>query len=168
MNDTTAALLAKLKAKTNPDALAPDSINIAQVAKDVETVEANPVIKTEMIGAKSLAPPALVAEYQQYTAAKVSTCLITSTGKRINFTNYQYYTKDPEIIRYLDREIANGLIGFIRGKMLTAAELDPETAKKREIIEEFKASQEGREFGDTKSIAERTTALTSGQVASSN
>ena len=34
-----------------------------------------------------------------------------------------------------------------------------------QIIDEFKASQEGREFGDTKPESERTTALSSGQVA---
>lgn len=176
MNDTTApkidttTLLADIKKKANKaDALevpavevpvAPvvelpnvDSTDIAQVSKDLETVQANlPVAEG-------------VAEYQQYTSSRVSTTLITPSGKRIRFSNYQYYTVDSDIINYLDKEIAAGLKGFIKGKLLTSAELDPEAAKKREIIEEFKASQEGRDFGNTKPKSERTTALSSDQVA---
>lgn len=161
MNDTpkvkidTATLLANLKNKADPD------VSVSSPAVEVAPVEA------------SLDPPAIVPAvpavpvelYQQYASSRVSTCLITPTGKRINFTNYQYYTKDPEIMRYLDREIATGLKVITKGKKLTADELNPEAAKKREIIEEFKASQEGREFGDTKDASDRTSALSSDQVA---
>ncbi len=127
--------------------------------------KAAPTVPTE---STEVVPPAQAVpedQYQQYTASRVSTCLITPSGKRINFTNYQLYTKDSEIIRYLDREIEAGTIGIIKGKILTTSELNPEAAKKREIIEEFKASQEGREFGNTKPTEERTSALSSSQVA---
>lgn len=179
MNDSpenkidTATLLANLKKKANqkvspvetalvvPGVDSVKSADIVQVEKDLETVQVNlpelPAAEVPKVKEK--------AEYQQYTASRVSTCLITPTGKRINFSNYQYYTKDPEIIRYLDKEITAGLKGLIKGKVLTASELNPEAAKKREIIEEFKVSQEGREFGSTKPESERTTALSSDQVA---
>lgn len=58
--------------------------------------------------------------------------------------------------------------GFTKGKVLTAEELNPEAAKKRAIIDDFKASQEGREFGGSKNKSERTIALTSSQVASAS
>lgn len=167
----TATLLANLKNKAKPEVPA---VEAAPVVPELATAIDLGVKKLEAAGVEvapvipATAPPViaeLVAEYQQYTASRVSTCLITPTGKRINFSDYQYYTRDPEIIQYLDKEIKAGLIGFIKGKLLTAAELDPEATKKREIIEEFKASQEGRDFGNTKPESERTAALSSDQVA---
>jgi len=99
--------------------------------------------------------PEAAAEYKQYTSSKISTCLFTPTGKRINFTNYEYYTKDPEIMEYLDYEIANGLIGFKAGKMVKAEDINPMAALKRRHIEEFLASQEGRDYSSgTLSAAE--------------
>lgn len=138
-----ATLLANLKDKTNPESSTPPVVPVVPDA------------------------PAKTNEdkYQQYNSSRVSACLITPTGKRINFTNYQYYTKDPEIVAYLDSQIQQGLSGFVKGNLLTAAELDPETAKRRKIIEEFKASQEGREFGDTKPKSERVITITSDEVA---
>ena len=155
MNDTTkpevkldaSSILAKAKASIEGSDNAPPEVE----APDT-------VVQTVVV-------PSEGAVYQQYSSARTSTCLITPTGKRINFTSYQYYTKDPEIIAYLDKAIKDGLRGFTKGKKLTAEELNPEAAKKREIIEEFKASQEGREFGNTKAVEARTTALSSGQVA---
>lgn len=165
----TATLLANLRNKANPE------VPAVVAAPAVLEPESAPAISAadEFNLSAGIAPPdppapvvaEPVAEYQQYTASRVSTCLITPTGKRINFTNYQYYTKDPKIIRYLDTEISRGLKGFIKGKVLTAEELNPDAAKKREIIEEFKVSQEGREFGNTKPESERSTALSSDHVA---
>ena len=138
---------------------------------DAATLLANLKNKTEPVAPEAQVPveppvaPVQEVEYQQYTSARVSTCLITPSGKRVNFTNYQYYTNDPEIVRYLDAEIARGLSNFTKGEMLTADELDPETAKRRKIIDEFKASQEGREFGNTKDVSERTNVLSSSEVA---
>ena len=154
----TATLLANLKNKADPHIPLP----AVEAAPVIPAVAPAPVVDPPVLPVVEIAPAEL---YQQYTSSRVSTCLITPTGKRINFTNYQYYTKDPEIVRYLDREIEGGLKVITKGKKLTAEELNPEAAKKREIIEEFKASQEGREFGDTKDVSERTTALSSDQVA---
>ena len=148
----TSVLLANLKKRADPE------VPVVKTAPALATaaIPAAPVVEVE---------PAQIAEYQQYTSSRIATCLITQSGKRINFTNYQYYTKDPDIIAYMDTELKNGLRGFRKGKKLTATELDPETAKKREIIDEFKASQEGREFGNTKPELERSTALSSDHVA---
>ena len=162
MNDNvdTSTLLANLKSKANPEA------PIVEATSGVATAaatEAPPAIDAVVDAIVATADPE--ESYQQYTASRVSTCLITPSGKRVNFTNYQYYTKDAEIIAYLDQEIKRGLIGFTKGKVLTVAELNPEAAKRREIIEEFKASQEGRDFGSTKPESERSTALSSDQVA---
>jgi hypothetical protein len=85
-------------------------------------------------------------EYQQYTSARISTCLITPTGKRINFTNYEYYTKDKEIITFLDEELENGCRAFVKGQLLSVDDINPAAAAKRKIIEDFKASQDGRDF----------------------
>ena len=165
----TATLLADIKKKANKAA----ALEVAPAVEAAPVVpEPAPVIEAAKLHPAGLAglaeaakTPELEAEYQQYTSSRNATCLITQSGKRINFTNYQYYTKDPDIIAYMDTELKNGLRGFRKGKKLTATELDPEAAKKREIIDEFKASQEGREFGNTKPKSERTTALSSDHVA---
>jgi hypothetical protein len=93
------------------------------------------------------APATQVEElYQQYTCSRVSTCLITPTGKRVNFTNYEYYTKDPDIIEYLNAEIQNGIRGIKSGQQVKAADINPMAALKRKHIEEFLASQDGRDY----------------------
>jgi len=88
------------------------------------------------------------AEYQQYSSSRISTCMIAPSGKRINFTNYEYYTKDAEIIAFLDGEIDAGIRVITKGDLVTKSELSPAAALKRKHIEEFKASQEGRDFSD--------------------
>lgn len=89
-------------------------------------------------------------EYQQYSSSRISTCMIVPGGKRINFTNYEYYTKDPEIIAYLDKEIAAGMRVITKGKMVSQDDLNPAAALRRKTIEEFKASQEGRDFSESR------------------
>ena len=86
------------------------------------------------------------AEFQQYTSALVATCLFTPTGKRINFANYEYYTKDSEIIEYMDAQLKIGLRGFKKGEIVLAEDINPMAALKRKHIEEFLASQVGRDF----------------------
>ncbi len=155
-------LLANLKKKADPEVpVSAPAVEAAPVSLEPAPAPAEPVAEAFV----PIVEPEPVELYQQYASSRVSTCLITPNGKRINFTNYQYYTKDPDIIRYLDREIVGGLKVITKGNKLTADELNPEAAKKRRIIEEFKASQEGREFGDTKDVSERTTALSSDHIA---
>ena len=94
-------------------------------------------------------------EYQSYSSARISTSLVTPTGKRINFTNYAYYTNDEEIISFLNREIKLGCPAITKGDRLSADEINPAAAEKRRIIEEFKVSQEGRDFSGEFAMEER-------------
>lgn len=107
-------------------------------------------------------------EYQQYASTRVSVCLIAPGGKRINFANYEYYTKDPELIAFLDKEIAAGLRGFTKGKLVRAKDINPAAALKRKHIEEFLASQEGRDFtsaqADPAVVAKKAGVLSSAGV----
>lgn len=109
------------------------------------------------------------AEYQQYTSARIAASLITPEGKRINFTNYEYYTKDTDIMEYLNNQIAKGLKGFKRGKMVRASEINPMAALKRKHIEEFLASQAGRDFSSgtlsPEEVRKKSSILGSGGVA---
>jgi hypothetical protein len=103
--------------------------------------------------------------FQHYSSSRVSTCLVTTAGVRINFTNYEYYTKNPDIIEYLNEAIAVGLRGITKGEMVSKDELSPMAALKRKHIAEFLASQKGRDYGDTKDKSQRTKTLTTDQVA---
>ena len=84
--------------------------------------------------------------FQQYSSARQSCSLITPTGARINFTNYEFYTKEPAFIEYIDSLIDSGVRGFKKGKAVHASEVNPMAALKRKHIEEFLASQTGRDF----------------------
>lgn len=115
------------------------------------------------------APEVGEPEYQQYASTRLSICLIVPGGKRINFTNYEYYTKDPEIMEYLDTQIAKGLRGYAKGKRVRAEDINPMAALKRKHIEEFMASQEGRDFtsrlADPEKIAQKAAMLSTSGVA---
>ena len=102
--------------------------------------------KKEAPEAKKEATGSGKKEYQQYQSARVSTCLVTPAGQRINFTNYNFYTKDADTIAYLDGAIEKGMRAISKGEKLSADEINPAAAAKRKIIEDFKASQEGRDF----------------------
>lgn len=93
-------------------------------------------------------------KFQHYSYSRVSTQLVTEKGKLIKFNNYEFITSDKECIDYLDEQIAGGLIGFAKGKLLTASEANPKERLKKEIIAEYLANQEklkapGRDFGKT-------------------
>ncbi len=87
-----------------------------------------------------------IKEYQQYSSARISTCMVTPGGIRINFTDYTYYTKNEEVMEYLDKAIDDGCKAITKGVRVSADEINPAAAAKRKIIEEFKKSQEGRDF----------------------
>lgn len=94
----------------------------------------------------NLPPKASTELYTQYTSSRLATCFITEAGIRINFTNYEYYTKNPVVIEYLDSQIAQGQRTIAKGKQVKAEDINPMAAKKRKHIEEFLASQVGRDF----------------------
>ena len=113
------------------------------------------------------APTPAPSLYTQYTSSRIATCFITPGGKRINFTNYEYYTQDLENISYLDREIERGIRGIIKGKQVTAEDINPLSAQKRKHIEEFLASQAGRDFSSGK-ISSQEAAMKSSIMSSAD
>jgi hypothetical protein len=127
-------------------------MDLTKVQKTPEA-PANPVaVKPEE---QATAKPAIVPEpvkYQHYTSARVSVRLITHTGGRITFTGYEFITRDKSIIEYLDTEIANGLVGIIKGALLTSDEADPVAAMKRKHIAEYLAEEEKKKVNAAKGI----------------
>ena len=112
-------------------------------------------------------------KYQHYTSAKISVTLISTKGKRIAFSNFEFITADQDIITYLDEEIANGIGIITKGELLTSKEADPMSALRERHIAEYLKEQEGDEkdgakaMGDTKSptATERLNPLASSAVA---
>jgi len=75
-------------------------------------------------------------KFQHYRSSRISTRLVATKGKKIVFTGFQYITKDPDIIEYLNFEISQGLPGITKGELLTEKEADPMEALKKRIIQE--------------------------------
>lgn len=78
-------------------------------------------------------------EFQEYTSARSSTRLITESGFRITFTNFQYLTQNEEAIAYLDEQIKLGLAGITKGKVLTTSDLNPMEALRKTMEAEIRA-----------------------------
>jgi len=76
------------------------------------------------------------AKYQHYKSSRVAMRLITTKGKKIIFTGYEFLTQDEEIIKYLDSEINQGLTCITKGGVVTLDDRDPMAAMKRKIIAE--------------------------------
>lgn len=119
---------------------------------------------------------ALEQKFQHYHSSRISMRLVTTTGKRITFTGFEFITQDEDIIDYLNSEIDQGLPGIAKGKFMTAAEADPMEALRRKHFEEFKVAQVQeaadkaagitREMGETEgSQGKMLGAAGSGQVA---
>lgn len=90
--------------------------------------------------AKVTAPEA--PKYQHYTSARVSMRLVTTAGKPIIFTGYEFLTQNKDLIEYLDKEIKDGLPGITRGELVSLEDKDPMAALKRKIIAEHEAKKE--------------------------
>lgn len=80
-------------------------------------------------------------KYQHYAYSKAATQLITPKGKKFSFVSHQLITDDPEIIEYLDAEIANGLKVITKGALLTSKESDPMRAVKALGVKEYLEEQ---------------------------
>jgi hypothetical protein len=104
--------------------------------------------------------------YQQFSCNRVACCVITPSGKRVNFTNYEHYTKDPEIVEFITEQIYLGARGFTKGAVVPAEDVNPQSAMKRKIIEEFLLSQKGRDFTSGSVTAEEL--LRSSSIMSSS
>ena len=69
--------------------------------------------------------PEDVPKYQHYKCARTAMRLITTKGKKVIFTAFEFITADPDIIEYLDEEIKQGLNIIVKGALLTADDIDP-------------------------------------------
>ena len=77
------------------------------------------------------------AQYQHYKSSRPSMRMITTEGKNISFTGYEFLTQDEDIIEYLDYELSKGLPGITKGELMTLSDKDPMEALKRKIIKEY-------------------------------
>lgn len=123
MNDTTKEALAKIKAGSSP----------------APTLTATDVSVPEQVTPKC-------GFFQHYLCSRISNILITPKGTKITFTNYELFTDDPDVVHYLDTEIEAGLKIISRGRIVSKEDTQPMAALKRKHIEEFLASQQGRDF----------------------
>lgn len=159
--------LAALKTKKAETPEAPD-LSVGEVPEEVQTAptpEPEPVVEPEPEVVEPVAPvlkDTSIKEYQSYTSARISTCLVTPGGIRINFTDYSLYTKNEDVIEYLNKTIKDGCKAIKIGERLSADEINPAAAFKRKVIEEFKASQEGRDFSGQGVMAAKAAAGQSG------
>lgn len=81
--------------------------------------------------------------WQQYKSARPSVRTITSSGKRICFTNYEYFTREKDVVEWLDSEISNyGLPGITKGELMSTSERDPMEKLKKQHIAEYLAAEE--------------------------
>ena len=100
-------------------------------------------------------------KFQHYKSSRQAVKLISKTGRKIIFVNFQYLTCEKEIIEYLDEEIELGLNVITKGELLTSAEADPMASLKRKHIAEYLAKEQkeltdaalgkSKDMGNTKS-----------------
>jgi len=72
-------------------------------------------------------------QFQEYKSSRSAMRLITDTGIKITFTNFRLLTQTKEAIEYLDKEIASGLPGITKGKLLTLDEVNPMETMRRDL-----------------------------------
>ena len=114
------------------------------------------------------APPEQV--FQQYKSARPAIRLVTPTGLRITFTNFQFLTQNEEFIAYLDLEISRGLQGITKGDVLTTSDLDPMQSMRKKVRAELLAELQeeasnaaagiSKNMGETKNRAQISPAST--------
>ena len=96
--------------------------------------------------------------YCCFITSKPAINFITESGKKVKFTGYRYITADPEIIDYLERQIAAGIRGLTKGDSIISKETDPMEAVRREEALKVLAEQEERArravMGETENMGE--------------
>ena len=105
-----------------------------------------------ILRAKAEAAP-VEQEFQQYKAAKAAVRLITREGIRITFTNFQYLTQNPDVIDYLDEEIAKGLQGITKGGVLSTSDLDPMQSMRKQARADLMAELEQEALDEAKGVS---------------
>jgi len=95
-------------------------------------------------------------EYQTYNSSRVSMQMVSTTGRRIRFSDYLFITKDEDLIEFLDREIALGNPYVTKGGKVATANRDPMAILRAKFYDEFKQAQaeeaKNRALGITKDM----------------
>ena len=98
------------------------------------------------------------AQFQQYKSARPAVRLVTYSGLRLTFTNFQFLTQSEEAIDYLDSEIAKGLQGISKGDVLTTSDLDPMQSMRKqvraELLAELKVAAANEAVGNSRDMGE--------------
>ena len=98
------------------------------------------------------------AQFQQYKSARPAVRLVTYSGLRLTFTNFQFLTQSEEAIDYLDSEIARGLQGISKGDVLTTSDLDPMQSMRKqvraELLAEIQAAAANEAVGNSRDMGE--------------
>ena len=98
------------------------------------------------------------AQFQQYRSARPAVRLVTHSGLRLTFTNFQFLTQSEEAIAYLDSEIAKGLQGISKGDVLTTSDLDPMQSMRKqvraELLAELKVAAANEAVGNSRDMGE--------------
>lgn len=87
------------------------------------------------------APKQAEKKFQHYGSGRSSTRVVTTTGRRIDFTNHQFITGDKDLIDFLNGEIDAGLHGITKGQLMTSEEANPMEALKASHFKEFQEMQ---------------------------
>lgn len=116
-----------LKANLNYGAEATDAASTEPTAEVTPTAAPEPKVEATV--------------FQHYASSRIAMRLVTTNGKKISFTNYQFITADPDIIDYLDAEIKAGINVITKGKAMTSEEADPMASLKRKHIAEYLEQQ---------------------------
>lgn len=112
-------------------------MNLESLKQNTAGASANPNLNTQ--GGGDVPPSTEEVKFQHYTSARQSVKLLTSSGRSIEFVNFQFITADEELIDYLNNEIRLGLTTITKGELMTAEEADPMVALKRKWQEEYDA-----------------------------
>jgi len=116
--------------------------------------------------------------YQQYNSTRQSQRLFTELGVPITFSGFEFITKNKDIIKYLNHQIAiRGIPGISIGEKLSTAKKNPMEELRNKHFAEFQKMKDDeranmargikQDMGSTKPLSEQQLgAVTSGQVAS--
>jgi len=104
-------------------------------------------------------------EYSHYKSSRPAVRLITDLGIRIKFVNFELLTDDPDVIEYLDAQIArNGVPGISKSKdTVTLSDRDPMVKLEKDMRAKLELEYEQRLVDAAKGVT-RNMGSTEGAV----
>ncbi len=135
--DVDPAKLQEALAASQAPAKAEEAARSKEFQEALASQAAKPIIPAEILNESPLAKK----EYSTYNSSRVSTQMITLTGRKIRFSKFLFITKDKDLIEYLDTEIALGCRDVTKGAMVASDNRDPMVALRAKHFEEFKEAQ---------------------------